>query len=46
MKTRPESRKKTSRKQHCFVCKPDSHHAKDCSDIVVDLSEQNDKDEE
>ena len=40
MKTRAGSRKKASRKQHCFVCKSDSHHAKDCSDIVVDRSEQ------
>ena len=46
MKTRAGSRKKASRKQHCFVCKSDSHRAKDCSDIVVDRSEQNDTDEE
>ena len=46
MKTRAGSRKKTSRKQYCFVCKSDSHRAKDCSDIVVDRSEQNDTDEE
>ena len=46
MKTRAGSRKKTSRKQHCFVCKADSHRSKDCSDIVVDRSEQNDTDEE
>ena len=46
MKTRAGSRKQTSRKQHCFVCKSDSHLAKDCSDIVVDRSEQNDTDEE
>ena len=46
MKTRAGSRKKTSRKQHCFVCKSDSHRAKDCSDIVVDRSEQDDTDEE
>ena len=46
IKTRAESRKKTSRKQHCFVCKSESHSAKSCSDIVVDRSEQDDKDEE
>ena len=39
-KTRAESRKKASRKQYCFVCKSDSHRAKNCSDIVVDSSEQ------
>ena len=46
IKTRAGSRKKTSRKQHCFVCKSDSHRAKDCSDIVVDRSEQDATDEE
>ena len=46
MKTCAGSRKKTSRKQHCFVCKSDSHRAKDCSDIVVDRSEQAATDEE
>ena len=46
MKTRAGSRKKTSRKQHCFICKSDSHRAKDCSDIVVDRSEQDATDEE
>ena len=46
MKTRVGSRKKTSRKQYCFVCKSDSHHAKDCCDIVVDRSEQDATDEE
>ena len=45
-KTRAGSRKKTSRKQHCFVCKSDSHRAKDCSNIVVDRSEQAATDEE
>ena len=46
MKTRTGSRKKTSRKQHCFVCESESHSAKDCSDIVVDRSEQDGTDEE
>ena len=44
MKTRAGSRRKTSRKQYCFICKSDSHRAKDCSDIVFDRSEQNDTD--
>ena len=46
MKTRAGSRKKTSRKQQCLVCKSETHRAKDCSDIEVDRSEHNDTDEE
>ena len=46
MKTRAGSRKKTSKKQQCFICKSESHRTKDCSDIVVDRSEQDGTHEE
>ena len=34
------TRKKTAMKQHCFICKSESHSAKDCGDAVVDSNEE------